>query len=118
MTELPVIDQGENRGNRWFAERWFKIALLLAVAEGLLVAVDVIPAWAAIILAVLALVIYFGWARERSSAALRDGAWVVAVWQAIVLLVPILVVIVGTLALVAVGVIAVLALVALFADRR
>jgi hypothetical protein len=118
VTDLPVIDHGTSRSSRWLQERRLKLALLLAVAEGLLVAVDRLSAWVAIVIAVAALAVYFAWAREQRSAALREAAWIVAVWQAIVLLVPILVVVVGTLALIAVGVIAVVALVALFADRR
>jgi len=119
MTQYPVIDHDASpQSGGWLQNRRLKIALLLAVVEGLLVAVGVLEAWVAIVLAILVLVVYFGWARERARPALRDGLWVLAVWQAIVLLVPILVVIVGTLALVAVGAIAILALVALFADRR
>jgi hypothetical protein len=118
MSELPVIDHGSAPESGRLHNGRLKVALLLAAVEGLLVAVGVLEAWIAIVLAILALVVYFGWARERQQATMRDAAWVVAVWQAIVLLVPVLVVIVGTLALVAVGAIAVLALVALFADRR
>jgi thiol:disulfide interchange protein len=119
MTQYPVIDHGPApKSGSWLQNRRLKLALLLAVVEGLLVAVGVLEAWVAIVLAGLALVVYFGWAREQHRETLRDAFWVVAVWQAIVLLVPILVVIVGTLALVAVGAIAILALVALFADRR
>jgi hypothetical protein len=116
MSEFPVIEHGETRGGRWLRERRLKIALGLAVLEGLLVAVDVIPAWFAIALAIVVLALYFGWARTQPR--LRDSAWVIAVWQAVVLLVPVLVIVVGTLALVAVAVLAVLALLALFADRR
>jgi hypothetical protein len=118
MTQLPVIEHGATRGSRWLGERRLKLALILAAAEGLLVAVDVVSAWLAIAVAIGVLVVYFTWAREQRSATLRQGFWIVAVWQAIVLLVPVLVVVVGTLALIAVGVIAVIALVALFADRR
>ena len=118
MTQYPVIDHGPTESGGWLQTRRLKVALLLAVVEGLLVAVGILEAWIAIVLAILVLVVYFGWAREQKRETLRDAAWIVAVWQSIVLLVPILVVIVGTLALVAVGAIAVLALVALFADRR
>jgi hypothetical protein len=118
MSELPVIEHGDTRGGRWFRERRLKIALALAVLEGLLVGFDVIPAWLAIVLAIAALALYFGWARSQSAPLVRDWAWVIAVWQAVVLLVPILVIVVGTLALVAVAALAVIALLALFADRR
>ena len=117
MSELP-IEHGSTRGGRWLRDRRLKVALGLAIAEGLLVALDVVPAWFAIVLAIVVLAGYFGWARASGPDWLREPGWVVAVWQAVVLLVPVLVVIVGTLALVAVGAIAILALVALFADRR
>jgi hypothetical protein len=118
MSELPAIEHGSTRGSRWLRERRLRVALGLALIEGLLVAVDVISALLAIVVAAAVLALYFGWARNQESATLRETAWVLAVWQAVVLLVPVLVVVVGTLALVAVAVIAVLALVALFADRR
>jgi hypothetical protein len=118
VTELPVIEHGGNRSSRWLHERRLRVAAILAVLEGLLVVFDVVPAWLAILVAIAVLAVYFFWAREQRSATLREGFWIVAVWQAIVLLVPVLVIVVGTLALVAVAVIAVVALVALFADRR
>ena len=118
VTELPVIETGSSRSSRWLRERRAKVALWLAVAEGILVVLDVIPAWLALVVAAAVLIVYFMWARDQSSATLREGFWVVAVWQALVALVPLLVVVVGTLALIAVGVIAAIALVALIADRR
>ena len=117
MSELP-IEHGSTRGGRWLRDRRLKVALGLAIAEGLLVALDVVSAWVAILIAIAVLAVYFGWARASGPDWLREPGWIVAVWQAVVLLVPVLVVIVGTLALVAVGAIAILALVALFADRR
>ena len=117
MSELP-IEHGSTRGGRWLRDRRLKVALGLAIAEGLLVALDVVSAWLAILVAIAVLALYFGWARTSGPDWLREPGWIVAVWQAVVLLVPVLVVIVGTLALVAVGAIAILALVALFADRR
>jgi hypothetical protein len=117
MSELP-IEHGSTRGGRWLRDRRLKVALGLAIAEGLLVALDVVSAWLAILVAIVLLAVYFGWARASGPDWLREPGWIVAVWQSVVLLVPVLVVIVGTLALVAVGAIAILALVALFADRR
>lgn len=113
-----MIDAGTSRSSRWLRDRRAKVALLLAVAEGLLVVLDVIPAWLALVVAVAVLLSYFTWARQQRSATLREGFWILAVWQALVALVPLLVVVVGTLALIAVGVIGAVALVALFADRR
>jgi hypothetical protein len=118
MTELPVIEAGSSRSGRWLRGRRAKVALWLAVAEGLLVVFDVIPALLALAVAAAVLFVYFAWAREQRSESLREGFWILAVWQALVALVPLLVVVVGTLALIAVGVIGAVALVALFSDRR
>ena len=113
-----MIEAGSSRGGRWLRERRLKIALALALAEGLLVVFDVVPATLALLVAAAVLLVYFGWARRQSSDTLREGFWVLAVWQALVALVPVVVIVVGTLALVAVALIAVIALLALLADRR
>ena len=72
----------------------------------------------ALIVAVAVLVLYFTWARRLRSDAARQAAWIAAVSQAFVALVPVLVVVVGTLALILVAMFAVFALVLLFAERR
>jgi uncharacterized membrane protein HdeD (DUF308 family) len=118
VSELPVVEHGGSRPSRWLHERRLRVAAILAVLEGVLVALDVIPSWLAILVAIGVLAVYFGWAREHRSATVRESSWILAVWQALVLLVPVLVIVVGTLALVAVALIAVVALLALFADRR
>jgi hypothetical protein len=48
----------------------------------------------------------------------RQASWIAAASQGLVALIPVLAVVVGTLALIGVAVIAVVALVLLFADRR
>ena len=54
--------------------------------------------------------------RLRSSTA-QEAAWIAAVWQALVMLVPVLIIVVGTLALIIVGLLAVVALVLLLSRR-
>jgi hypothetical protein len=114
----PVLEHGTSRAGRWLREYRIKIAIWIAVAEGLLVLVGAIPKLAAIVIALLIVVVYFSFARRTTWDTGHQVAWIAAVSQAIVLLVPVLAIIVGTLALVAVGVIAVVALVLLFSDRR
>ena len=64
------------------------------------------------------IVLVFFWLGHRlRPGALRDVAWIAAVSQAFVMLIPILAIVVGTLAFVAVGILAVLALVLLFTSR-
>jgi hypothetical protein len=114
----PAVEHGSSRAGRWLREYRIKVAIWIAVAEGLLVLVGAIPKLAAIVIALLVVVAYFSLARGLTWQTGRQAAWIAAVSQAIVLLVPVLAIIVGTLALVAVGVIAVVALVLLFTDRR
>lgn len=116
--QLPVIEHETSQGGRWLRSHRMRVAIWIAVVEGILVVFHVIPWWAAVIVAALAVFFYFEVGRSLRSDTLRQSSWVVAASQAIVALVPILVVIVGTLALVAVGVLAVVALIALFAERR
>jgi hypothetical protein len=113
----PVLEHGTSRSGRWLRENRVRIAIWIAVAEGLLVLVGAIPKYAAIVIALLVLVGYFSFARRLTWHTGRQAIWIAAASQAIVALVPVLAIIVGTLALVAVGVIAVVALVLLFSDR-
>jgi hypothetical protein len=48
VSELPVVEHGGSRSSRWLHERRLRVAAILAVLEGLLVALDVIPSWLAI----------------------------------------------------------------------
>jgi hypothetical protein len=113
-----VIEHGSSRGGGRLHGKRLRIALWIAVVEGVLVAFHVIPWWIAV-LAAAALVLFYFWAgRALPSDTARQVSWIAATSQALVALVPILVAIVGTLALIAVGILAVLALIALFAEVR
>jgi hypothetical protein len=120
--ETPELERGPALEPRPSSTSWLEahrtqVAIWAAVAEGLLVLVGAVPKYAAIIIAALVLVGYFFVARGLKWGFTRRVAWVVAVSQAFVLLVPVLAIVVGTLALVAVGFIAVVALVLLFTER-
>jgi hypothetical protein len=117
-SDAPMIEHGSNRSDRWLRVNRLRAAFAIAVVEGILVALDVIPWFAALLIAIIVLAVYFWWARERSSPTIREASWILAVSQALVALVPVFVLIVGTLALIIVGLLAVAALVVLFADRR
>ncbi len=101
----------------WLQQRRIQIALWIAVIEGLLVAVHVINRWVAIAVAIAAITVYFFAGRESKSLTVRQVSWVAATSQAAVVLIPFLLLVVGTFALVAVGMLAIVALVALFSDR-
>jgi len=93
------------------------IAVWIAVIEGLLLVVHAIPRLLTLAIAVLIVLVFFWLGHRLRPGALRDVAWIAAVSQAFVMLIPILAIVVGTLAFVAVGILAVLALVLLFTSR-
>jgi hypothetical protein len=113
----PALEHGSSRMGRWLRARRVRIAFWIAVVEGLLVALHAISWWAAIAIALLVVVGWFTVGHRLSSDAARQIGWIAAVSQALVALVPIFVIIVGTLALIVVGILAVVALVLLFASR-
>jgi hypothetical protein len=121
MVELgrgAVIEHRQSRLGRWLRTRRLRIALWIAVIEGILVVFHLIPWWAALVIAAAALGVYVAAARNAGSDVVRQAGWIAAASQVAVVLVPILVLIVGTVALVVVGILAIVALVFLFADRR
>jgi hypothetical protein len=112
-----VIEHGASRIGLWLQQRRIQVALWIAVIEGLLVAIHVINRWVVIAVAIAAVTVYFFAGRESRSLTVRQVTWVAAASQAAVVLVPILLIVVGTFALVAVAVLAIVALIALFSDR-
>jgi hypothetical protein len=112
-----LVEHGASRRGRWLRARRLRIALWIAVIEGILVVFDVISWPVAVVLAIAIVVLYFAAANRVRNDSLRQVAWIAAVSQAIVALVPVLVVVVGTLALIAVAAIAIVALIVLLSDR-
>jgi vacuolar-type H+-ATPase subunit I/STV1 len=113
-----VLEHRSTRTGRWLRERRLRVALWIAVIEGILVVFHVISWPVALVIAVAVVVLYFGMVGRLRSDGLRQLAWIAAVSQALVALVPVLVIIVGTLALILVAILAVVALVLLLSDRR
>ena len=113
----PALEHGSSRFGRWLRARRIRIAFWIAVAEGILIVLHAISWWAAIVIAALVLVSWFSFAHRLRSDTLRQAGWTLAVSQALVALVPVLMLIVGTLALIIVGLLAVVALVLLFSSR-
>jgi hypothetical protein len=98
--------------------RRLRVALWIAVIEGALVVFDVISWWLAVGIAAAVLALYLFVGRNARADTIRQASWIAAASQTLMVLVPILFIIVGTLALVAVGILAVVALVFLFSERR
>lgn len=117
LERRPVLDHGTTKSGRWLKANRVKIAIWIAVAEGLLIIVGALPRLPTIFIAIVIVGLYFWFGRRIRSDAGRHAFWIAAASQALVALVPILVIVVGTFALIAVGFIAVIALILLFTDR-
>jgi hypothetical protein len=116
--QTPVLEHRSSRSSRWVRAYRLRIALWIAIVEGVLVVFNVIDVFPALIVAALVVGFYF-WLGQRLRAGLaRDAAWIGAVSQAMVALVPLLVLVIGTLALIAVGALAAVVLVLLLTSRR
>jgi hypothetical protein len=91
-----VVEHRQGPTARWLHDRRVSVAIAIAIAE---------------------VVLYFTLADRLKPGVAREIAWVAAVSQAIVMLVPVLVILIGTLTLIAIAVIGVVALVLLFSRR-
>lgn len=117
--EHGVIDAHSTRASRWLRERRLRLALWIAVVEGIVVAIrGDISRWTVVVIAALVLLLYMSLRERVRWDAGRQVLWVVAASQVLALLVVILAFVVGVIALVLVGLFAVFALIYLFADLR
>jgi hypothetical protein len=118
MSDLAIIDHGDNRSSRYLRQHRLRIALVIAAVEGVLVLAGVIPWWLVVLLAVGAVAAYV-WIRDDTSRPeLRQAAWVAAFSQLVLVLLPVAAAILTALAVVVLVLIAVGALVALLLERH
>jgi len=119
LREHPVIEAHSSRASRWLRERRLRLALWIAVLEGIVVAVrGDISRWTVVVIAALVLLLYMSLRERINWDAGRQILWIVAASQVMALLVVILAFVVGVIALVLVGLFAIVALVYLFSDLR
>jgi hypothetical protein len=113
------LDEGSTRTGRWLGERRLRVALWIAVVEGIVVAVSpAVSRWTVIALAVVTLALYMLVFRNIRMAALRQISWIAAASQLLALLVVVLAFFLTWLAILAIVAFAALALVYLILDRR
>jgi uncharacterized membrane protein YphA (DoxX/SURF4 family) len=118
MSHSQAIEHGSTRAGRWVRQRRLRFTLWLAVVEGLLYIFGVLHWWAAVALAVIAVVIWFYAGRRSSSDAVRHTTWIFAASQLLVLLVPLVRTILHAVAIGLVVLLAVAALIFLFTERE
>jgi amino acid transporter len=113
-----TIDHDGSRLGRRLRRKRLRIALIVALVEGVFVLVGSIDWWVVVLLALVAVAIYFARGRTARREEIREGSWIFAVSQVAVVLVPVLALILTAFAVVALVLLAVVALVVLLGDRR
>ena len=117
MDRPLTIEHGTSRFGRGLRENRLRIALLIALVEGILVLVGAIDWWVVVLLALGALALYVTRGRTAERDDLRQASWILAVSQVAVVLVPALALVLTALAVVALVFFALIALVILLRDR-
>ena len=118
MDRPLTIEHGTTRLGRRLRENRLRIALLVALVEGILVLLDAIAWWGVVLLAIGAVALYVTRGRAARREELREGSWIAAVSQVAVVLVPALALVLTALAVVALVIVAAVALIVLLRDRR
>jgi hypothetical protein len=114
-----VIDHGSSSGGRWLQSRRWRISLGVAVVEGIAVALAAgLSRWTVIGLALVAVALYAFAGRNTRWRFGHQLSWIFAMSQVLAVVVTILSFLFLWVALLAVGIFAVVALVVLFTDRR
>jgi uncharacterized integral membrane protein len=114
-----MIEAGSTRSGRWLRERRLRLALWVAVVEGVAVAVSHdLTRWTVLIIGVIVLAFYIVAGRQMKWDVARQLSWIAAASQALAILVIIVAFIVGLLAIVLVALFAVVALAYLFSDYK
>lgn len=114
-----VIEQGSSRTGRWLRPRRSRIALWIAIAEGILVAaLHDFTKWTVIAVAIPLILLYAFWGRAARSDTARQLTWIAGASQALAVLFVLVAFIVGLFVIALIVVAAVVAIVFFFTDRR
>ena len=118
MTGEDVLEHGESASERRMRAQRLRIALGVALVEGLVVLAGGLHWWVTIVLAVIGVGVYLGFGRAHERSRVRSITWIAAVSQLVVVIVPALVAIAVALAVVVLVLLALGVLVVLLLDRR
>ena len=115
---MPASDEHKRERKRLLSQTRVKVALWIAVAEGIIAAIDRdISRWTIIIVAVPVILFYLLAGRSLESRLGYQASWVAATSQALAVVLVILTFVLKIFTLVIVGVFAGVALFLLFMDR-
>jgi hypothetical protein len=118
MESRSVIEHGSTRAGRWLKARRVRLALWIAVIEGVIVALaHDFSRWTVIGIAIPVLALYVFWGRHAGSDTGRQITWIAAASQALAVVVVIMAFILNWLALILAGIFAAIALLFLLGDR-
>ena len=117
MVGSHAIEHGSSRSSRWLRERRLRITLWIAAVEGVFYLVHVLHWWEAVVLAVIAVAIWWTGGRASRSDFFRQASWIFAASQLLVLCVPIALTIFKWIAIGVVSILAVVGLFMLFSRR-
>lgn len=115
----PAIEAGSTRGGRWLRDRRIRIALWVAVIEGLIAAFSHdIGRWTILVMAVIVLAFYIVAGRQLRWDVARQLSWIAAASQVLAILVIIFAFVLKLIAIVIIVGFALVALVYLFTDHK
>jgi hypothetical protein len=107
-----------SRTGRWLAERRLKIALGIAVLEGIVVAVEKdFSRWTVIIISAPIIAFYLFAGRALQSDTGRQLSWIAAASQAFAVILCVVALVIGAFVLIVAGVFAAIALILLLGER-
>ncbi len=112
-----VIEHRESRQARWLRERRISLGIGVAILEGILIVAGELSKALALIVAIAVVVGYFMLSDRLRPGVGREIAWIAALSQAIVIVVPVLLIVLSTLAIIGLAVLGVVALILLFSRR-
>ena len=113
-----VVEHGSSRSGRWLRRNRTRMALWIAVAEAVLILFGVVPKWPAFFVALLVLAFHGFLGRRLRPDSLREASWVAAISQLFIVALPFLIAALTLAAIVALGILVVVAVAVLFLGRR
>lgn len=116
MSVQPATEEQKRGAGDWLRDRRFRLALLIAFVESLLVVTSSVG-WFWVVGAAAVAVVLYMLGRRTSSRTVHEATWILAVSQLIAVIVPVLWEIVKGLAIIVLALLALFFVVILLIDR-